>query len=313
MKDILTVGFFIGLLSATIRMATPLILATLGEVICERSGILNLGIEGIMLFSSLVAFLTTFFTGNLWLGVLTAVIVGALFGILMAFFTVSLGVSQHVSGLGITLFASGLSLFVYRQTIGTPAVPPTIQTFKTLPIPLLSKIPILGPILFDQYILTYIAIILVPIFSFLLYKTNFGLSLRSVGENPEAADALGINVYRTRYIALIIGGALMGLSGSFFTLAYFNMFLYGIVGGRGWVSIALTIFANWDPKRVLLGAILFGGIDALQLRLQAIGFNIPYQFFLMMPYVLTIVVLVLVARNALAPSSLLKPYKREWL
>jgi simple sugar transport system permease protein len=311
MKDILTVGFLIGLLSATVRMATPLILATLGEVICERSGVLNLGIEGIMLFSSLVAFLTTFFTGNLWLGVITAVLVGAIFGILMAFFGVSLGVSQHVSGLGITLFASGLALFVYRQTIGTPAVPPTITTFNTLPIPFLSKIPILGPILFDQYILTYIAIILIPIFSFLLYKTNFGLSLRAVGENPEAADALGINVYRTRYIALIIGGTLMGLSGSFFTLAYFNMFLYGIVGGRGWVSIALTIFANWDPKRVLLGALLFGGIDALQLRLQAIGFDIPYQFFLMMPYVLTIIVLVLVARNALAPSSLLKPYKRE--
>lgn len=311
MKDILTAGFFIGLLSATIRMATPLILATLGEAICERSGVLNLGIEGIMLYSSLVAYLTVYFTNNLWLGVLTAIIVGVLFGILMAFFSVSLGVSQHVSGLGITLFATGLSLFTYRQIIGSPIIPPTIQTFKTLTIPILSKIPFIGPILFDQYILTYIALILVPIFAFLLYRTNFGLSLRSVGENPEAADALGINVYRTRYIALMIGGALMGLAGSFFTLAYFNMFLYGIVGGRGWVSIALTIFANWDPKRVLLGALLFGGIDALQLRLQAIGFNIPYQFFLMMPYVLTIVVLVLVARNALAPSSILKPYKRE--
>ncbi len=311
MKDILTAGFFIGLLSATIRMATPLILATLGETICERSGVLNLGIEGIMLYSSLVAYLTVYFTNNLWLGVLTAIIVGVLFGILMAFFSVSLGVSQHVSGLGITLFATGLSLFTYRQIIGSPTIPPTIQTFKTLTIPILSKIPFIGPILFDQYILTYIALVLVPIFSFLLYRTNFGLSLRSVGENPEAADALGINVYRTRYIALMIGGALMGLAGSFFTLAYFNMFLYGIVGGRGWVSIALTIFANWDPKRVLLGALLFGGIDALQLRLQAIGFNIPYQFFLMMPYVLTIVVLVLVARNALAPSSILKPYKRE--
>lgn len=311
MKDILTVGFFIGLLSATIRMATPLILATLGEVICERSGVLNLGIEGIMLYSALAAYLTVYFTNNLWLGILIAIIVGILFGLLMAFFSVSLGVSQHVSGLGITLFATGLSLFTYRQIIGAPTIPPTIQTFKTLTIPILSRIPFIGPILFDQYLLTYIALILVFVFSFILYRTNFGLSLRSVGENPEAADALGINVYKIRYIALIIGGALMGLAGSFFTLAYFNMFLYGIVGGRGWVSIALTIFANWDPKRVLLGALLFGGIDALQLRLQAIGFNIPYQFFLMMPYVLTIVALVLVARNALAPSSILKPYKRE--
>lgn len=311
MKDILTLGFLVGLFSATLRMATPLILATLGEVFCERSGILNLGIEGIMLFGSLIAFLTTYFTNNLWLGVLTAIIVGILFGILMAFFTVNLGVSQHVSGLGITLFASGLSLFTYRQIIGSPQIPPTIETFKTLTIPYLSKIPFLGPIIFDQYILTYIALLLVPFVAFIIYKTNFGLSLRAVGENPEAADALGINVFRIRYLALIIGGGLMGLAGSFFTLAYFNMFLYGIVGGRGWVCIALVIFANWDPTRVLLGALLFGGVDALQLRLQAIGFNIPYQFFLMMPYVLTIIVLILVARNAIAPASILKPYRRE--
>ncbi|HPC56731.1 MAG TPA: ABC transporter permease, partial [Caldisericia bacterium] len=260
---------------------------------------------------SLVAFLTAYFTNNLWLGVLFAILVGILFGILMAFFTVNLGVSQHVSGLGITIFASGLSLFTYRQIIGSPQIPPTIETFKTFAIPFLSKIPFIGPILFDQYILTYIALILVPIVSFVIYKTNFGLSLRAVGENPEAADAVGINVYKTRYIALIIGGALMGLAGSFFTLAYFNMFLYGIVGGRGYVCIALVIFANWDPTKVLLGSLLFGGVDALQLRLQAIGFNIPYQFFLMMPYVLTIVVLILVARNAIAPSALLKPYRRE--
>ncbi|MBP7139337.1 MAG: ABC transporter permease [Caldisericia bacterium] len=311
MNDILTASFFIGLLSATLRMATPLIIATLGEVFCERSGVLNLGIEGVMLFCSLVAFLTAYFTNNLWLGVLFAILVGILFGILMAFFTVNLGVSQHVSGLGITIFASGLSLFAYRQIIGSPQIPPTIETFKTFAIPFLSKIPFIGPILFDQYILTYIALILVPIVSFVIYKTNFGLSLRAVGENPEAADALGINVYKTRYIALIIGGALMGLAGSFFTLAYFNMFLYGIVGGRGYVCIALVIFANWDPTKVLLGSLLFGGVDALQLRLQAIGFNIPYQFFLMMPYVLTIVVLILVARNAIAPSALLKPYRRE--
>ena len=311
MNDILTASFFIGLLSATLRMATPLIIATLGEVFCERSGVLNLGIEGVMLFCSLVAFLTAYFTHNLWLGVLFAILVGILFGILMAFFTVNLGVSQHVSGLGITIFASGLSLFTYRQIIGSPQIPPTIETFKTFAIPFLSKIPFIGPILFDQYILTYIALILVPIVSFVIYKTNFGLSLRAVGENPEAADAVGINVYKTRYIALIIGGALMGLAGSFFTLAYFNMFLYGIVGGRGYVCIALVIFANWDPTKVLLGSLLFGGVDALQLRLQAIGFNIPYQFFLMMPYVLTIVVLILVARNAIAPSALLKPYRRE--
>ena len=311
MKEILTVGFFIGLLSATLRMATPLILATLGETFCERAGILNLGIEGTMLFGALAAFLTTYFTGNLWLGIIAAIISGILFGLLMGVFSVSLGLSQHVSGLGITLLATGLSLFTYRQIIGSPKVPPTIQTFKTLSIPGLSSIPILGPILFDQYILTYIAIILVPIASYVLFKTRFGLSLRAVGENPEAADAVGINVFKTRYIALMIAGGLMGFAGSFFTLAHFNMFLYGMVGGRGWVSIALVIFANWNPTKVLWGALLFGGVDALQLRLQAIGFNIPYQLFLIMPYLLTIIVLILVARNASYPGALLKPYRRE--
>lgn len=311
MKEFLTAGFLIGLLSATLRMATPLIIATLGETFSERSGVLNLGIEGTMLLGSLVAFLVAYRTNNLWLGVLSAGFSGILLSLLMAFFTVTLGVSQHVSGLGITIFASGLSLFIYRQVIGSPSIPPTVSTFKTIAIPLLSKIPIIGQILFDQYALTYIAILLVPICGYILFKTNFGLSLRAVGENPESADALGINVYKTRYISLMIAGFLMGIAGSFFTLAYFNMFLYGIVGGRGWVCIALVIFANWIPSKVLLGALLFGGVDALQLRLQAIGFNIPYQFFLMMPYVLTIIVLVIVARRASYPSALLKPYRRE--
>ena len=311
MKEIFSIGFLAGLFSATLRMATPLIIATLGETFSERSGILNLGIEGTMLFGSLSAFLVAYKTNSLWFGVIAAVISGVLLSLIMAYMTVTLGVSQHVSGLGVTLFASGLSLFVYRQVIGSPSIPPTIQTFSTIPIPVLSRIPFIGQILFNQYFFTYLAIILVPVCGFVLFKTNFGLSLRAVGENPESADALGINVYKTRYIALILAGGLMGLAGSFFTLAYFNMFLYGIVGGRGWVSIALVIFANWTPSRVLLGALLFGGVDAFQLRLQAIGFKIPYQFLLMMPYLLTIIVLVLVARRASYPASLLKPYRRE--
>jgi simple sugar transport system permease protein len=311
MKEIFSISFLVGLFSATLRMATPLIIATLGETFSERSGILNLGIEGTMLFGSLSAFLVAYKTNSLWLGVIAAVISGVLLSLIMAYMTVTLGVSQHVSGLGVTLFASGLSLFIYRQVIGSPSIPPTIQTFSTIPIPVLSRIPFIGQILFNQYFLTYLAIILVPVCGFVLFKTNFGLSLRAVGENPESADALGINVYKTRYIALILAGGLMGLAGSFFTLAYFNMFIYGIVGGRGWVSIALVIFANWTPSRVLLGALLFGGVDAFQLRLQVIGFKIPYQFLLMTPYLLTIIVLVLVARRASYPASLLKPYRRE--
>ncbi len=311
MNNFFTSSFLIGFFASTIRMATPLILATLGEAFSERSGILNLGIEGIMIFGALAGFVTTYFTHSLWLGVFAATFSGFLFGLLMAFLTVTLGLNQHVSGLGITIFASGLAYYVYRAIIGSPTIPPTITAFDTLKIPGLWKIPFLGPILFDQYALTYVAVILVIVSGYIFFKTSFGLSLRSVGENPEAADAVGVDVYKMRYIALMVGGSLMGMSGAFFTLAQFNMFIFDIVAGRGWVAIALVIFANWIPSRVFWGALLFGGVDALGLRLQGTAINIPFQYFLMMPYILTIVVLIFTARNASYPSALLKPYRRE--
>jgi ABC-type uncharacterized transport system permease subunit len=311
MSSFLTLPFWVAFLAATVRVATPLILATLGETFSERSGILNLGIEGIMMFGAFMGFITVYLTKSLWLGVLLATMSGLLFGLLMAFLVVTLGLNQHVSGLGITIFATGLAYYFYRAIVGSPTVPPTIVSFNTIAIPLLSKIPILGTVLFNQTIITYFALIAVPVAGYIIFKTNFGLSLRSVGENPEAADAVGINVYKTRYTALMIAGALMGLSGAFFTLAEFNMFLYDIVGGRGWVSIALVIFANWIPGRVLWGALLFGGIDAIGLRLQGTPINVPFQVFLMLPYVLTIIVLIITARNASYPSALLKPYRRE--
>jgi ABC-type uncharacterized transport system permease subunit len=310
-NSFLTLSFWVGFLAATIRVATPLILATLGETFSERSGILNLGIEGTMLFGAFAGFITVYLTKSLWLGVLFATLSGLIFGLLMAFLVVTLGLNQHVSGLGITIFASGLAYYLYRAIIGAPTVPPTINSFSNLAIPLLSKIPILGPVLFNQTIITYIALIAVPIAGYVIFKTNFGLSLRSVGENPEAADAVGVNVYKTRYLSMIIAGSLMGLSGAFFTLAEFNMFLYDIVGGRGWVSIALVIFANWVPAKVLWGALLFGGIDAIGLRMQGTPINVPFQVYLMLPYILTIIVLVISARNASYPSALLKPYRRE--
>jgi simple sugar transport system permease protein len=311
MSSFLTLPFWIGFLAATVRVATPLILATLGETFSERSGVLNLGIEGIMMFGAFAGFVTVYFTKNLWFGVIVATLSGLLFGLFMAFLTVTLGLNQHVSGLGITIFATGLTYYFYRAIIGSPTVPPTIDSFNAIAIPLLSKIPILGSVLFNQTIITYFALIAVPLSGYLLFKTNFGLSIRSVGENPEAADAVGINVYKTRYISLMIAGALMGLSGAFFTLAEFNMFLYDIVGGRGWVSIALVIFANWVPEKVFWGALLFGGIDAIGLRLQGTSVNVPFQIYLMLPYVLTILVLIASAKKASAPSALLKPYRRE--
>jgi len=300
--------FLVGLVAATLRVATPLLLGTLGELFAERAGILNLGIEGTMFFGAFVGFLVGGATGSLWLGVVAAIVAGVLSGLLMALLSVQLGVNQHVSGLGITLLLTGLSLFGFRLFYGEPRVPPAIEPFNR--IAPLGQTPILGPI-FEQYTLTYIAFALVPVAWWLLYRTSFGLQIRAVGENPEAADAAGVNVFLIRYLALAIAGGLMGAGGAFLSLAQLGAFTYGIIAGRGWVCIALVIFGNWDPVRVLWGALLFGGVFALQLRLQITGLQLPYETFLALPYLVTILALAIAGRNVAYPAALLKPYKRE--
>ena len=300
--------FIIGLVAATLRVATPLLLGTLGEVFAERAGILNLGIEGTMFFGAFVGFLVGGMTESLWLGVLAAVVAGMLSGLLMAFLSVRLGVNQHVSGLGITLLLTGLSLFIFRLVYGEPSVPPSIDPFNRLSP--FGDIPVLGPI-FEQYALTYIAFALVPVVWWVLYRSSFGLNIRSVGENPEAADAAGVNVYLTRTLALVIAGGLMAAGGAFLSVAQLGAFTYGIIAGRGWVCIALVIFGNWDPVKVMWGALLFGGVFALQLRLQLTGLQLPYEVFLALPYLVTILALAIAGRNASYPAALLKPYKRE--
>jgi ABC-type uncharacterized transport system permease subunit len=309
--QILETAFISGLIGAMMRMATPIIFATLGEILAERSGVLNLGIEGIMLMGAMTGFLVSISTGSLWFGVFMAALVGMAFGMLMAFLSVHLGLSQHVSGLGITLFAAGLAMFIYRLHFGSPTVPPTVKPFQQIAIPWLSEIPVIGPGLFKQYSLTYIAWLLVPALSILLYKTNVGLKIRTVGENPIVADTVGVNVALTRTLCLVVGGALMGVGGAFLTLAHQNMFLIDVIGGRGWVAIAMVIFGNWDPVKGTLGALIFGCLDGLQLRLQGLGFKLSFHVFLMIPYLLTIVALVSVSRKASVPASLLKPYRRE--
>ena len=311
MSELLDIAFISGLIGATMRMATPIIFATLGEILSERAGVLNLGIEGIMLMGAMTGFLVTFASGSLWLGVLAGAGVGMLLGLLMAFLAVYLGLSQHVSGLGITLFATGLAMFIYRLHFGSPTVPPIIQPFKQITIPLLSKIPVIGPGLFTQYSLTYIAWLLIPALSILLYKTNIGLKIRTVGENPVVADTVGVNVLLTRTLCLVGGGALMGVGGAFLTLAHQNMFLIDVIGGRGWVAIAMVIFGNWDPFKGAFGALIFGFLDGLQLRLQGMGIAVSFHVFLMIPYLLTIVALISVSRKASVPAGLLKPYRRE--
>lgn len=300
--------FLIGLIAATFRVSTPLIFGTLGELLAERSGVVNLGIEGTMFFGAFVGFTAASLTGSLWIGILAALLAGALSGLLMAFLTVRLGVNQHVSGLGITLLWTGFSMFSFGLVFGNPTTQPTVEPFQ--PLTPLHSVPVLGQILEQQW-LTYVALLLIPIIWWVINRTSFGLNIRAAGENPEAADAAGLNVYRIRTQALVIGGALMGVAGAFLSLAQLGSFTYGIVAGRGWVCIALIIFANWETVRVLWGSLLYGSVSALQLRLQTLGLDLPYELFLALPYLVTILALVVAGRNVSAPACLLKPYRRE--
>jgi general nucleoside transport system permease protein len=295
-----------------LRVATPLLLATLGELFSERGGVLNLGIEGIMLLGAMVGFTTAWFTGELWLGVAAAATAGLVFGLLMGVLTVSLGLSQHVSGLGVTMLCTGLSFYLYRLIFGQPSQPPHIQPFATLALPGLADLPWLGPVLFNQFALVYLAFLLVPLAAFALYHTPWGLSLRTVGENPHAAVSAGVSVAWTRYQALMISGVLMAIAGAYLSLAQFNAFTFGVISGRGWVCIALVVLGQWDPWRAAGAALLFGALDALGLRLQSSGgIDVPYQVFLMLPFVATIVAMAVLARKARAPAALLTPFRRE--
>lgn len=286
---------------AVLRIATPYILGTLGELICERAGVLNLGIEGIMTLGALSGWLAVYQGADLWTGVLVACGVGALMGLLHAFLTVPLGLSQHVAGIGITLLGTSLSYFVYRLVLPQASTPPTIDPFQPLDLP--------G--VFAQTPLTYLALVLVGVVAWVLYRTPVGLAVRMVGENPAAAEAQGLNVTVVRMGAIMAGSALMALAGAFLTLSAFNAFFFNMVNGRGWICIALVVFASWRPGKALLGAVLFAAFDAMQLRLQQItGGVLPYQLFLMMPYLLSILALVLVARRASYPRALMIPYRK---
>lgn len=301
-------GFLIAVIASTLRVSTSILFAALGETVGERAGVLNLGIEGTMMFASFIGFWAAKATNSVETGLVAAILAGVTLGLLMGFLTVTLGLSQHVSGLGVTLLGTGLALFLYRIAFPDPKLPPRLDA----PFPQLNLLPgsLLEPI-FNQFGLTFIAFLLVPVIWWLLYRTGYGLNIRACGENPEAADTAGVNVQHIRYSALVIGSALMGAAGGFLSLAQLDAFSYGIVSGRGWVAIALVIFGSWNPPRVMIGALLFSAFQALQLRWQAQGIDLPYWFLLALPYLVTIVALVLAGRNASYPGGLLKPYKRE--
>ncbi len=287
---------------AVLRIATPLVFGTLGVLLCERAGVLNLGIEGIMVAGAFTGWLTVYAGGHLWLGVLIAAATGAALGALHALLVVRLPLSQHVAGLGITLFATSLSYFAYRVSFPKVDSPPKIDAFAPLT-------HLLIPILNEQTAMTVLAFACVPALWWLLYKTPLGLALRAAGESPQAVEAQGIDVVRLRIGAVIAGSALMGVAGAFLTLSAFNSFFFNMVNGRGWICIALIVFASWRPGKAMLGALLFAFFDAAQLRLQQTGGSaLPYQIYLMLPYVLSIVALVLVARKATYPQELMQPY-----
>ena len=289
--------------SAVLRIATPLIFGTLGVLLCERAGVLNLGIEGIMVAGAFAGWLTVYQGAGLWSGVAVAAVTGAAFGLLHAFLTVSLALSQHVSGLGITLLATSLASYAYRVSFPSVSTPPTIEPFAEM-----SAIPI--PVLSSQTPLTWLALALVPALAWVLYRTPLGLALRMVGESPAAVEGQGIDVVRLRTFAVVAGSALMGVAGAFLTLSAFNAFYFNMVNGRGWICVALVVFAGWRPGKALGGALLFAFFDALQLRLSQQAGGIPYQIYLMVPYVLSIVALVVVARRATYPQALMKPWRK---
>lgn len=281
----------------------------LGALICEKSGVLNLGIEGIFVAGAMAGWMAVWFGFTLWAGLLVAVIVGAVFGLIHAILTVPLGLSQHVSGLGVTLLATSVSYFTYRTALPKVSSPPKIEPFQPLDIPILSELPFIGPILSQQTAMTWLAIFMVGLVWWVLNRTPLGLSIRAVGDNPDAVDAQGLSVYGLRIGAVIVGSSIMALGGAFLTMSAFDSFFFGMVNGRGWICIALVIFASWRPGKALLGAILFGAFDAFQVRLQTeVGAFLPSQVFLMAPYVLSLIALVIVARKAEYPRALLKPW-----
>jgi ABC-type uncharacterized transport system permease subunit len=289
---------------AVMRIATPLIFGTLGVLLCERCGVLNLGIEGIMVAGAFTGWLSVYLGAPLWAGVAVAALTGAALGLLHAGLTVVLALSQHVSGLGITLLATALSYYGYRVSFPKVSTPPTITPF--------APMDWLGiPVLEQQTPLTLLALLAVPVIAYGLHRTPVGLAVRMVGENPQAAEGQGVPVVAVRTGAIVAGSALMGIAGSFLTLSAFNAFFFNMVNGRGWICVALVVFASWRPGKALLGALLFAFFDALQLRLQQMGDAVlPYQMYLMLPYVLSIVALVLVARKASYPQALMKPYRK---
>jgi simple sugar transport system permease protein len=307
MNELFTVTAIVGIITSGIRLATPYLFAALGEMFAQRSGVVNLGVEGIMLMGAFSGYYAVLQTGNPWLGLLVAVIVGGLMGLLMAVISVTMQAEQGISGIGLSLFGLGLSSLLMKVLVGTPT---GITGFQRLEIPGLSDIPVVGELFFNYTVLTYAAFLLVPITWYVLTRTTLGLKIRAVGQNPEAADSLGVSVNGVRYTTVILGGCLAGVAGASLSISILNIFQENMTNGMGYIAVALVYFGSWRPLGILGGALLFSLVNALQLWIQVLELPISPDFAVMLPYVLTIVVLALTARQIRQPAALTKPYER---
>jgi ABC-type uncharacterized transport system permease subunit len=313
MNQLLEPAILIGILTGAIRFATPYLYASIGEMFAQRSGVVNLGVDGIMLMGAFSGFfvalnlMPTMGDGALWLGLLAAVIVGILMGLLMSVVSVTLKAEQGISGIGLYIFGLGLSSLLFRVTIGTVK---TIEGFKPAPIPVLSSLPGVGPILFSNSIVVYGAFLLVPIAWFVLERTTWGLKIKAVGQSPAAADSLGVSVNRVRYFCVCLGGALAGLAGASMSLSLVNLFQDNLTAGLGFIAVALVYFGGWRPLGILIGALLFSSINSLQLFMQVLKVGISPDLANMLPYIITIIALMFPINRARQPAALNKPFER---
>ncbi len=307
MGEIFTLPVLTGMINTMLTLATPLLLAALGETFSQNSGVVNLGVDGVMLMSAFGAWYVVLTWGSLWLALLVAMLIGLGMGVIMSFVSVTLKAEQGVSGIGLQMFGLGMSSLLFKVMVGTVR---TVEGFPRLEIPILSSIPVIGPMLFNNTILVYIAFGLVPVSWFILERTTIGLTIKAVGQNPAAADSRGINVNLVRYASVCFGSVLAGMAGASLSVSISNLFQDNLTAGQGFIAVALVYFGGWTPVGVMFGALIFSVANSLQLWLQVLGVNISSSLANMLPYILTIVALTVTVSRGRAPAALNKPFLR---
>jgi simple sugar transport system permease protein len=310
-EAILSQALIIGVLAGALRVAAPILLAALGEIYAERAGVINVGLEGQMLAGALAGFLSTYYSGSQWLGMVAGSLAGVAIALIVSYMCVSLFANQVVTGVAVNLFCLGMTTYIYRAVFGVTMGIPTVETMKSVEIPLLSQLPVLGPILFQQKIYVYATLALAGLTAFFLYRTTWGLKVRAAGEHPSATETAGVSVAATRTWCVLLAGLLAGLGGAVLSVGEVGYFTLNMSSGRGFMGLAIVVFGGWNPLKAALAALLFGATDALQRSLQAVGVGLPSQLMLSIPYLLPIIALAFAAGRSPAPALLGAPYKRE--